>query len=62
MILHFQHKYVPQLKFADGIAPLIFGVFMILAALIAFLLPETNGVPVPETVADANGLTYNYRY
>ncbi|XP_067950221.1 organic cation transporter protein-like [Watersipora subatra] len=54
-------KYSENMPFAEGAAPLIFGAFMLMSALSAFFLPETNNIPIPECVKDANELTYNYK-
>lgn len=45
------------MEFAKGIAPLVFGGFMIAAGLAAIALPETYNQPIPDTIADAEKLS-----
>jgi len=53
-------KYNTSL-FAKGIAPLLFGGFMILTSITSIALPETNNFKIPETAKEANRLTWNFK-
>mgnify|MGYP001803705683 CR=1 FL=1 len=55
-----QPKY-NKTEFAKGVAPLIFGGFMILTSLTSISLPETNNVKIPETAKEANRLKWNFK-
>ncbi|XP_011204556.2 organic cation transporter protein [Bactrocera dorsalis] len=48
-------------KYYISIPPMVFGIFAFLAAASVFLMPETKGYPLPETIEDGNTFGKNVR-
>jgi len=51
--LYLQYLYV-QTVFGPNLGALIFGSTMLVGAILAYFLPETNNQKLPENIAEAN--------